>query len=153
MSREEVSLERKTCVIPERWGRPGGEALAAALLHSWARDASQLEEWIQRQEGSTENRKFAYLFLRLDFFFFLREEGKVMSNISRYRMRCIRTGRCWQFVVVLYVFRFSLVWRITREEVGTVVGYTMGRVSMSCSILNDDQKQTLSTRLTEEQRF
>lgn len=70
MSRKEVSLERKTCVIPERWGRQGGEALAAALLHSWARDASQLEEWIQRQEESTENRKFAYLFLRLDFFFF-----------------------------------------------------------------------------------
>lgn len=47
------------------------------------------------------------------------------------------------------LIRLSLVWRITREEVGTVVGCTMGRVSMLCSILNDDQKQTLSTDLLE----
>lgn len=48
---------------------------------------------------------------------------------------------------------FSLVWRIMREDIGTVVGCTMGRVSMSCSILNVDQKQTLSTRLIGEQRL
>lgn len=47
------------------------------------------------------------------------------------------------------LIHLSLVWRIMREEVGTVVE----RVSMSCSILNGDHKQASSTRLTGEQRF
>lgn len=112
--------------------------------------SSQLEEWIQRQEGSTENQKFAYLFLRLDFFFF---KGGGKGHEQHFQVQNMVYQDRKTLAVCGDLIRLSLVWRIMREEVGTVVGCTMGRVSMSCSILNDDQKQTLSTRLTGEQRF